>query len=633
MSRGKAMHHALSRREGLKLLGGATIAPLLGGSVALRSSRALADAAPSHGLSVFGELKYPADFTHFQYAYPDAPIGGTFTFQPGKRAYNQNFLTFNSFNSFILRGDGPLLMENTFASLMSAALDEPDAMYGLLARDVRFDPQSRLLGFDLRPEAVFHDGTPITAADVVESFRLLKKDGYPSIAQALNDVEEARAEGEHTVHYRLKEGASRDLPLTIAALPVFSKAYYATHSFADTTLVPPLGSGGFRVGAFEQGRYVEYERVKEWWGWKLPVRRGIQNWNKVRIEYYGDRTASFEAFKKGELVVREEFTSRIWATGYDFPAINEGRVKRAVLEDATPSGAQGYFLNLRRARFADPKVREALICAFDFEWSNTNLFYGLYRRTHSFFQNSAMMASGKPSEEELALLEPFREQLPADVFDEPFTPPVSDGSGSDRTLLRRASLLLKEAGVKIEGGKAKLASGEPLTIEFLADDPVSERITLPYIRNLAALGIEAKLRRVDATQFQARVKDFDFDVVAHRYSLGLTPGDMLKRLFTSQTADLKGSDNLSGIKHPAIDALVEKAVQATSRDELTTACRALDRVLRAQRAWVPQWYSGRNYVAYWDQFGQPGTKPLYDTGMFQTWWIDADKARAIGRER
>jgi microcin C transport system substrate-binding protein len=598
------------------------------------TSRAFAEAAEaseSHGMSSFGDLKYPADFAHFDFVDPNAPKGGVFSQIGPNRQFNQNFLTFNSLNSYILKGDAAQGMELTFATLMQYGGDEPDAMYGLAARAVQISPDGLTYRFLLRPEAKFHDGTPLTAHDVAYSLNVLKEKGHPIITQLTRDFAAAEAEDDHTVIARFKPKRGRDVPLFVAGLPIFSRAYYSSHAFDESTLDVPLGSGAYKVGRFEAGRYIEYERVKDWWGAELPVSRGQHNFDVVRYEYYRDREVGFEGFTARSYLFREEFTSRTWATRYDFPALKDGRVKRAVLPDDSPSGAQGWFINTRRPQFQDRRLREALIDAFDFEWTNKTLMYGSYERTHSVFQNSDLMAKGKPAPEEVALLEPFRDRVEPEVFGEPYVPPVSDGSGQDRQLLRQASRLLQEAGLAIKNGKRVLKDGAPITIEFLIDEPSFQPHHMPYIKNLATLGIGASLRIVDPVQYRARVDQFDFDITIDRLGFSATPGDSLRSYFSSQAAAMKGSYNHAGIADPVIDALIDKIIAAETRAELTFACRALDRVIRAGRYWIPQWYKASHWIAYWDVFGHPAGKPRYARGIPATWW--ADSARAAKLER
>jgi microcin C transport system substrate-binding protein len=587
------------------------------------------DSGAQHGISAFGDLKYPSNFSHFGYVEPKAPKGGTFSQIGPNTIYNQNTLTFNSLNSYILRGDAAQGMELTFARLMTRAHDEPDAMYGLAAHTVRISADGTAYRFALRPEARFHDGSRITAQDVAYSLTALKEKGHPIIAQLLRELTGAEVEDDLTVVLRFAPKRARDVPLFAAGLPIFSRAYYDTRPFDETTLDIPLGSGPYRVGRFEPGRYIEYRRVPEWWGADLPVSRGQHNFDTVRFEYYRDRDVGFEGFTARSYLFREEFTSRLWATRYNFPAIKDGRVKREVLPDDTPSGAQGWFINTRRAKFQHPKLREALIFAFDFEWTNKTIMYGSYDRTHSVFQNSDMMAKGMPSAAEFKLLEPFRGKVADEVFGEPFVPPVSDGSGQDRMLLRRGAQLLREAGYAIKNGKLVSPQGERLTIEFLLDEPSFQAHHMPFIKNLAILGIDARLRIVDPVQMQQRRNDFDFDLTIQRFGFSATPGDSLRTYFSSQAAGLKGSQNLAGIADPAIDAMIDRIIAAETRDALTIACRALDRLIRAGRYWIPHWYKASHWIAYWDTFGRPQVKPRYSRGVLETWWHDRVKASKI----
>ena len=589
------------------------------------------DEVEAHGISAFGDLAYPADFHHFRYVDPNAPKGGIFSQIGPNRQYNQNFLTFNSLNSYILRGDAAQGMELTFATLMARSGDEPDAMYGLAAAKVRRSTDGLTYRFFIRPEAKFHDGTPLTAQDAAFSLNILKEKGHPIITQLLRDFVGAKAEDDSDVCDLCAERA-RDVPLFVAGLPIFSRAYYATKSFEESTLDVPLGSGAYKVGRFDAGRYIEYERVKDWWGADLPVSRGQNNFDIVRFEYYRDREVGFEGFTAGSYLFREEFTSRTWATRYDFPAFRDGRVKRDTLPDDTPSGAQGWFINTRRAKFADPRLREAICDAFDFEWTNKTIMYGSYDRTVSVFQNSDMMAKGVPGADEIALLEPFRGKVPDEVFGEPYVPPVSDGSGQDRALLRKASQLLKDAGCPIKNGKRVMPNDEPITIEFLIDEPTFEPHHMPFIKNLGILGIDASLRIVDPVQYRARRDGFDFDLTVDRFSLSETPGDLLRSFFSSQAAALKGSNNLAGIADPAIDSLIDTIIAAPTRPALVTACRALDRVIRAGRYWIPHWYKPSHWIAYWDVFGKPAAQPRYFRGIPETWWHDANKAGKTRRE-
>jgi len=619
----------LSRRQALGL-------GVLALSAAQFRPAASETAVESHGLSVFGDLKYPADFHHFDFVNVNAPKGGLFSTIPTVRANNQSFFTFNSLNAFILKGEGAQGMDLTFATLMARAGDEPDAVYGQAAKSVQISPDKLTYRFALRPEARFHDGTKLTAHDAAFSFNILKEKGHPLVITQMRDMVKAEALDDATLIVTFAEKRARDVPLYVATMPIFSRAYYATKPFDETTLDIPLGSGPYKVGKFEANRYIEFDRVKDWWGADLPASRGLFNFDTVRFEFYRDRDVAFEGFTGKNYLFREEFTSRIWATRYDFPAIKDGRVKRETVPDQTPAGAQGWFMNTRRKQFRDPRVREAVGYAFDFEWTNKTVMYGAYARTISPFQNSDMMAEGPPSPEELKLLEPFRGKVPEEVFGEPFVPPVTDGSGQDRALLRKASQMLTDAGLVIKDGKRRLPDGDVFKIEFLLDEPSFQPHHAPFLKNLGTLGIEATLRLVDAVQYRARVEDFDFDVAIERPSISATPGDSMRPTFSSQAASTKGSYNLAGVADPVIDALIDKILAAETRADLTFACRAFDRVFRAGRYWVPHWYRATHPLAYWDVFDHPKTLPRYRIDNYSSsvgerilWWYDANKASKL----
>ncbi|GJE57648.1 extracellular solute-binding protein [Methylobacterium thuringiense] len=594
-----------------------------------------AEVRVSHGLSSFGDLKYAADFRSFDYVNPEAPRGGSFSAQIVQTFGNQAFDTFDTLNAYVFRGNGAAGMNLAFDTLMVRALDEPDALYGLVARAVEISPDGLTYRFFLRPQAHFHDGTRLTAKDAAFSLSILKEKGHPTISQVIRDMVEASAENDETLVVRFAAGRSRDLPLVVAQLPIFSAAYFNTRDFEEPTLTAPLGSGPYRVGRMEIGRFIEHERVPNYWAADLPVTLGQNNFDRIRYEYFRDRQVAFEAFKGGAFTYRQEYTSRIWANGYDFPAVREGRVKRDTLPDLSPPNIQAWYFNTRREAFRDPRIREAIGLCFDFPWTNRSAMFGAYTRTSSYFEKTDQMASGPPSAEELALLEPLREKLPAsfvkDVFGEPFTLPTADGTGQDRTLLARAVALLKEAGCTREGGTIRLPGGKPLEFEFLDNDSLWEPITQPFIKNLGLIGIKASQRIVDASQYQARIRDFDFDVASRAMGADPTPGPEIREAFGARSAGIPGSNNLAGIGEPAIDALLDRIAGAASRAELTIACRALDRVLRAGRYWIPMWYSPNYKLAVWDVFGHPDTPPKYALGTPGLWWFDADKAKRIGR--
>jgi microcin C transport system substrate-binding protein len=585
----------------------------------------------THGLSPFGELQQPPDFKHFAYVNPNAPKGGTLAIQIRQTTGNQNFDTFNTLHIYVLRGDGAAGMTSTFDTLMAGSGDEAGALYGLVARAVRISDDKLTYLFLLRPEARFHDGSKLTAKDVAFSLNILKDKGHPSYKALLTEMASAEAEANDVLRVRFTPNRSRDLHLVVAGMPIFSEAYWKGRDFEASTLEAPLGSGPYKVGRFETGRFIEFERVPDYWAKDLPVMVGMNNFDRVRYEYFRDRTVAFEAFKNGTLNYHEEYTSRFWAQNYDFPAMREGRVKREEIAVDAPSPIQGWYFNLRREQFRDPRVRESIGLVWDFEWTNQNIMFGSYKRTSSFFENSDMKAVGKPSAEELALLEPFRSSLPPTVFGDPVVPPVSDGSGQDRRLLRRADELLREAGCRREGNVLRLPSGKPFEIEFLDFQTALQPHTQPFQANLKRLGIEARSRIVDAAQYQRRMDEFDFDMATRALVGALTPGDSLRIVYGSEAAKTPGSRNIAGIADPAVDALIEKIGRAASRAELVVACRALDRVLRAGHYWVPMYFKPSDWVAYWDQFSRPETKPRFSSGAPGTWWYDVEKAKRIGR--
>jgi microcin C transport system substrate-binding protein len=598
---------------------------LVSGLASIAAPPLHAEPRMSHGLSRFGDLAYPADFKHFAYVNAHAPKGGVLSTQISSTSGNQTFDTFNTLNIYVLKGDGAAGMGLTFDSLMVRALDEPDAMYGLVAKNVTRDADGLAYRFALRPEAHFHDGSKLTAEDVAFSVMLLKTKGHPAISQSLRLVESAVALGTHEVEVRFQPGHARDLPMMVASLPIFSKAYYSANDFEASTLTPPLGSGPYRIKNLEQGRYIAFERVADYWGRHLPVNVGRHNMD-LRFEYFRDRQVAFEALKAQTFNFREEFTSRDWATGYDIPAVREGRIKRETIPDDTPSGAQGWFFNTRRPALRDRRIREALGLLFDFEWTNANIMFNSYKRTQSFFENSDMKAEGAPSPDELQLLEPLRSKLDPIVFGPAVTVPNGDGSGQDRALLRRADTLLKEAGCTRGKDGLLLPDGTRFELEFLDFSPALQPHQAGLLKNMKLVGIEARSRIVDAAQYQRRMDEFDFDITTRRYAFAPNPGENLRQIFGSVAASTRGTPNIAGIADPAIDALVEAALAAQSRAALVTACRTLDRVLRAGRYWIPMWYKGSHWLAYWNRFGRPETKPKYDRGL-DTWWYDETRMK------
>jgi microcin C transport system substrate-binding protein len=583
-----------------------------------------------HGLSVFGDLKYPPGFTQFDYVNPNAPKGGRINFQPPYWYFNQNPQTFNTLNTYVLRGDAPPRMELSFDSLMTRAADEPDAMYGLLAAAVDVSDDGNVFTFHLRPEARFHDGSPVTAEDVAFSFMLIKKDGHPNLSQVIRELVNAEAVDPATVVVTLSGKQARDTILTVAGLPVFSKAFYTANDFLAGTLTPPLGSGPYKVGRVSAGRYIEYERVADYWGRDLAVNAGSSNFDVIRVDFFTERQTAFEAFKKGEITFREEFTSITWAQDYNFPAIVEGKVKKSLFPAEKRPSFQGWFINTRLGKFRDPRTRQAIALAFDFEWSNRNLFFDSYTRLHSWFEKSDYAAVGVPTPGELLLLEPYRAELPAEVFGEAYVPPVSDGSGRDRKLLRQASELLAAAGWTQTGNTVTDEEGAPLEVEFLIDASVFEKVLAPFVANLKLIGVDAWIRQVDPVQMQSRQNDYDFDVAMYAVGLEPTPLDGLQQIFGSTAADTPGTYNLAGIREPVVDALIAKLPSVQNREELVAFTRSIDRVVRARHYWIPNWYRPTHNVAHWDLFGWTENKPDYAFTPETTWWFDRDKATAIG---
>lgn len=580
----------------------------------------------SHGISAFGDLKYPADFAHFDYADPEAPKGGTMSFR-GTGASS----TFDSLNAFILAGEPAQGLVLLYDTLLEPALDEPDAAYGLLAESVEYPPDRSWAIFTLRPGVRFADGSPVTAEDVVWTVQTLRAQGLPQYAIMLSGVEQVEALDERRVRFAFVGGpASRDLAATVGALEILPKHYYESRDFARSTLEPPLGSGPYVVDRVQPGRSIRYCRNPDYWGADLPVNRGKNNFDCYVYEYFADYTAAFEAFKVGQYLFHEEFSSAIWGTSYDFPAVREGWILLDEPDDRRPAGTQGFWLNLRRPHLQDVRVREALAMMFNFEWSNATLFHGLYERTDSFWENSPMQAEGLPQGEELAVLERHRELLPPEVFTEPaYVPPVWGEQPTDRRAVRQASALLDAAGWEVGAdGLRRNAAGQVLSLEILDDSPTFERIALPYVENLRRIGVDARFTLIDSAQFQQRQEDFDYDTTAGRLVMSMSPSVELRTLFGSSSAGAPGTLNLAGVADPAVDALIEEIVAATTREEMEARVKALDRVLRAMQIWVPNWHKGSHWLAYWDVFGRPAIKPDYERGT-DFWWWDEGKYQAL----
>lgn len=590
---------------------------------------------PLHGLSAFGDLKYPADFPIFDYANADAPVGGVFNFQPWYWNYNQNTQTFNTLNAFVRRGDAPPRMDLCFDSLMASSHDEPDAVYGHIAETVTISDDGNRFTFRLRDIARFHDGSPITAADVKYSYDTLKADGHPDLALPLGVLDEVVIDDERTVTLVFDGTQSAQAILTISsAYPIFSSSYYADRTFDESTLEPPLGSGPYTVGRFNAGGFIEFERVEDYWARAIGTGAGQNHFQTIRVEFYAERQAGFEAFKKGKVTWRREFTSKTWATEYNFPAIEDGKVIQNEFTVNRRPLMQAWTLNQRRARFRDRRVRDAIALCFDFEWTNQNLFYGLYQRSQSIFGGSQYEAVGRPDEAELALIERLQSEhaFPDGIEDAAHMQPAADGSGRDRARLREATRLLNEAGWTAgDDSLLRNAAGESLDVEFLIRASVFERIYGPFVEVMRMVGINAGLRLVDPAQYQARTTEFDFDMAGLAVSWTPTPTtNGLETMLGSASADVPGSRNWAGAADPLIDALIAEVGGARTRAEHETAMRVLDRVLRLRRDWIPNWTSANQFIAYWDMYGFDD-KPDYFWPIESLWWFDEEKARAIGK--
>ena len=574
---------------------------------------ATASAAPGkHALTLYGDPpKYAEDFSHFDYVNPDAPKGGTLRLS--------GFGSFDSLNGFISRGTAADQLGLIYDTLTVHALDEPFTEYGLIAERIEQAEDNTWVRFHLRPEARFHDGHPVTASDVVFTFNTLLEHGAPFYRAYYGDVKEVVADNEHSVTFHFQHGMNRELPLVLGQLPVLPEHYWADRDFNRNGLEPPLGSGPYRIGQVRAGRSMSFERVADYWAADLPVRKGFYNFDRVTVDYYRDLGVALEAFKAGQFDFNEEYSAKNWSTGYDSPALTAGRIIKEEIPNLNTRGMQGFVFNLRKPYFQDVRVRKAIALLFDFEWANSRLFHNAYERSSSFFGNSELGADGLPGEDELALLEPLREQLPEAVFGPAYIPPTTDASGSIRDQRRQAYALLQEAGWKIENDQLVNAEGVPLSFEFLLIQADFERVLLPFKRNLASLGIDMQLRRIDVSQYINRLRSRDFDMVVTSFAQSNSPGNEQREYWHSSSADNPGSRNLMGLQDPAVDQLVEGLIQSDSRAELITHTRALDRVLRAGHYLVPNYHTSMYRVAYWDKFTHPAQSPKYDLGLY-TWW-------------
>ena len=580
-----------------------------------------AHAATTHGMSLFGDLKYGPDFRHFDYVNPDAPKGGTVRYA--------TLGTFDNLNPFVIKGVAAAGITDIFDTLTVASEDEPSSEYGLVAETIELAPDKLSVLYTLRKEARFHDGTPMTPEDVIWTFETLRAKGLPHYRSYYGDVTKVEKEGERGVRFSFKSADNRELPQIIGQMPVLSKAYWSGRDFAGTTLDAPLGSGPYKVESLDPGRSITYRRVTDYWAADLPVNKGRHNVDVIRYDYYRDGTIALEAFKAGQYDVRLENVSKNWATGYDGPALRAGLIKKEAIPNQRPSGMQGFGYNLRRPLFQDPRVREALAYAFDFEWSDKELFYNAYTRTRSYFDNSELAATGVPQGEELKILEKFRGQIPDEVFTTEYDPPKYDGSGNIRDGLRAALKLLKEAGWTFKGERlVNDETGQPFEFEIILVQPEFERIVLPFKKNLERMGIDARVRTIDSAQYERRMQTFDFDMAVVSFGASESPGNELRDYFGSQAAEEPGSQNLLGIKSKVIDELIEELITAPDRASLVAHTRALDRVLQYGYYVIPHYHVSAFRVAYWDKFRRPAISPKFAVGL-DTWWVDASAEQAV----
>ncbi|KAB7628478.1 ABC transporter substrate-binding protein [Alkalilimnicola sp. S0819] len=562
---------------------------------------------------MYGEPKYGPDFSHFDYANPDAPKGG--------RLRLSALGSFDSLNPFILKGQGATGLGMIYDTLTVSSADEPFTQYGLLAERIEVPEDRSWVRFTLREQARFHDGEPVTVEDVIYSFNLLREKGHPQYRLYWASVSAVERSGPRSVTFRFEGGQNREMPLIVGSLPVLPRHYWEARDFAQTTLEPPLGSGPYRIESVEPGRRIVYRRVADYWGAELAVNRGRHNFDRIRYAYYRDASVALEAFKGGAFDVRLENIAKNWATAYDVPAAQEGRLKKLETRHSLPAGMQGFFYNTRRPVFQDRTVRRALSYAFDFQWTNKTLFYGAYQRTESFFANSELAAREPISEAERELLAPYREQLPEEVFTQVYQAPSTDGVGLPRRNLRIAARLLDEAGWELrEGRRVHGETGRVLRFEILLYNPSFERVVLPFMQNLERLGVEASVRTVDATQYVERMKQFDFDLTVAVIGQSLSPGNEQRQYWGSAAADTPGSRNYAGISDPVVDALIDSLIAAPDREALIHRTRALDRVLLFGHYVIPHYYTDRFRLAYWDRFGRPERMPEYGLPLESTWW-------------
>ena len=575
----------------------------------------------SHGLSVFGDLKYPADFAHFEYANPDAPKGGSVRLS--------SLGSFDSLNAFILKGVSAAGIGTIYDSLTVGADDEAFSEYGLVAESIEVPEDKSWATFYMRKEARWHDGKPMTAHDVVWTFDTITTKGHPFFGSYYGSVDSAEAIDDHTVRFTFNESDNAELPMIVGQMAILPKHYYEEQDFEKTTLDPPLGSGPYRVSSVDAGRSIAYELVDDYWAKDLPVRRGINNFKTMRYDYYRDLTVALEALKAGDVDFRQEYISKNWKTAYDFPALNEGKVIKEEIPDGSIQRFQAWMLNLRKPKYQDKRVRQALGYAYDFEWANKNLFFDAYKRNTSYFQNSDLASTGLPEGAELELLEQYREQLDPAIFTEEFVLPTTDAKGNPRRNYRQALTLMKEAGWEIKDGKlTNVETGEKFEMEFITRQPSLEKIALTYKKSLERIGVDMKVRVVDTAQYQKLLESFEFDMTTTVIAMAMSPGNEQRSYWGSAAAEEEGSRNYAGIKHPVIDELIEKIIKAPNREAQAAATRAMDRILLHNHFMIPTYYGDTYRVAYWNKFSRPEIQAEHALG-FNNWWIDPAKEAAL----
>ena len=580
----------------------------------------------SHGFNFFGELNYSKDFPYLNYVNKDAPKGGEISIW--------SMGTFDSMNPYSRKGRAGALASAPFESLLEGTADEVGSLYGLLAETIEYPEDQTWVIFNLRDEAKFSDGTPVTAYDVKYTFELFLEQGLASYKAILGQiVQEAEVLGPKKIKYSFTPDASkRDAIPIVGGLPVMSKAWFdATGARLDESRMEiAIGSGPYVLDEFEVNKRISYKRNEDYWGNELPLMKGRSNFDTIKIEYFADTSAALEGFKSGEYTMRIENSSKNWATAYDFPALDEGKVIKKTLPDGGIASGQAFVMNLRRSKFSDPKVREAIGLLYNFEWSNESLFYGQYARINSFWENSELAAEGMPTEGELALLKPLVNDLPKGILDEEAVmASVSGLRALDRKNLRLASKLFDEAGWLVgDDGLRRNSEGEVFTLEIIERSPAFDRVVLPYVDNLRAAGIDAKYERIDSAQFTDRKRNYDFDMLTTQHPMSLEPSSGLKQYFGSESSDVSVF-NSAGVSNPAIDALIEHVISAENKAELKTSVKALDRALRSLRFWVPQWFNNTYRVAYWDMYEHPDEIPPFDLGYLDFWWYNSDKAEFL----